>query len=105
MIWPAFFGFLMGGTSSGFPSVEATDWCGEHNPSNIPDETRASRSLQPMVGNPDCDRRVCKKCGAETKKTFCHLCGASVLYSVSFNSDGKHESDANNAVTGSEARP
>lgn len=30
----AAFGFMMGGTSSGFPTVEPDDWCGEHSQLN-----------------------------------------------------------------------
>ena len=29
-----------------------------------------------IVGDP----RICNKCGIETRHTFCHACGASVLY-------------------------
>ena len=74
-------------------------WCFEDRTANkaatCGEPSADRRKVGGLVGNPSCDKRVCKKCGAETTKTFCHACGASVLYHVSYNSDGRHESDAN----------
>ncbi len=33
----------------------------------------------------DHSTRICKKCGSETRETFCHQCGASLLYVKSDN--------------------